>query len=963
MVVDVVRPRRRAVLVFLLLHANRSVSTELLVDALWGEAPPRTARAQVHTAVSTLRGALPAALGGQLSSEGTGYRLTVAEGELDTTEFGRRIAAARHCVGRGAPDDAARLLRSGLGLWRGKALAGVDAPFAESARARLEEERFVAHELLADLEMTAGRHVELVPVLTDLLNEHPARESIAERLTLALYRCGRQADALAVVRSLRGLLADEYGLDPGPGVTELEAAMLRGDPCLSYDTKQPSAVKQSTATSSVPTVPGASKPTAPASAAVTTGAGLGPAQLPRMPAGFVGRRDELAELATLLDSGVDAARIAVVSGPAGVGKTSLALRWAHSAVDAFPDGQLFADLHGYDTADFEAPGRVLERFLLALGVPGHRIPADLAQREDLYRSRMADRSMLVVLDNAHDYQQVRPLLPGTGHCLTLVTSRGRMSGLVAETGASCLPLGMLPLEDSVEVLSRIAGADRVEAAPDSARELARLCGGLPLALRISAVRLLEEPATPLAGLAAELTPEEDRLAGLGLAADDHTVSRALDHTRQRLTVDQSRVFHLISLHPGADIGSAAVEAVAGSGGLLRDSASLPVRQSLRALEAVHLVDRTGTDRYAMHDLVRLYGRQTSPVPPAEQDSALDRMFDWYIHVASAGQRLLKPSGLHLPSDLIHRLSGNAPVEDEEQAVQWFDQEIDNLTSLIQLAAVRANHRVVWQLSSAVSGYLLRCHRLDALIETQKLGEYAAKQQKNELAAADLAANLGIAYSMRRDPQARGPFERAVSIFLRHGDLRRTAVTRLNLGSLHYELGLLDDAAVFQSAAVDAARELGMSQVLAVALGNLGLTRSDLGDHQSARELFVEAQAAAEDCGWHAQATTTRGMLAWVLMRLGDFDQGLTLSRLTLDEALRTGNSLVAGRMLDQVGLALAALGNWTEARRSWGEALRTFSEIDCPEADAVSARLRGDRDALPGLDAEGNPTIADLRAR
>ncbi|WP_280717265.1 BTAD domain-containing putative transcriptional regulator [Kitasatospora sp. MAP5-34] len=917
--VEVARPRRRAVLAFLLLHANRRVSIDQLVDALWAEGPPRTARAQVHTAVSALRGGLPEELAGQLSSEAAGYRLHVAEGALDSAEFRLRLARARGLAERHQHVEAVRTLRDGLSLWRGAALTGVDAPFAGPAGVRLEEERFAAHELLADLEMRAGRHQELVPELTALSDQYPARESIAERLALALYRSGRQADALAVVSTLRKLLAEEYGLDLGRRLVELEAAVLRGDTALQH--------------SAAPSEP------APAPAPRSSSDVPRPAQLPRPPAGFVGRSAELASLSLLLDPTAGEARIAVVNGPAGVGKTALALSWAHSRLAEFPDGQLFVDLHGYDRADPEVPGRVLERFLMALGVPGYQVPADLSQREDLYRSSMADRRVLLVLDNAHDYQQIRSLLPGSASCLTLVTSRGKLGGLVADTGAASVPLGMLPIEEAVEVLGRIAGADRVAATPDAARDLARLCGGLPLALRISAVRLVEDPATPLSGLAAELTPEEDRLAGLGLPGDDHTVSRALDHTCMRLTADQARLFQLLGLHPGASIGSAAAEALSGTGELLRGSASPRVRQTLRELDAVHLLDQAGPDRYSMHDLVRLYSRESGLLSATERDAALTRMFEWYISVGTAAQDLVQPGSPQLPGDLRHVWRGPAPFEDHDGALDWFDQELANLTSLIQLASARDDHRVVWQLSASLARYLTRRHRLDTMLETQRLGERAARAVGNELAAATLAGNQAIAYSMRHDPQAREPFERAITTFVRLGELRRAALARLNLGNLEYMLGRLAEACTIQTEGVAAAREAGDDYMLLRALGALGLIRSDLGDHEEARGLLTEALAVAEASGNEHMVDTTRGQLALVLVRLGEFEEALTLGRKSLAAARRDGNPMRVGHNLDEIGLALAGLGRHAEARESWREAAQVLASIGSPQAEEVAARL------------------------
>ncbi|MGE7439385.1 AfsR/SARP family transcriptional regulator [Kitasatospora sp. NPDC001175] len=594
-----VRPRQRAVLAYLLLHANRRVSTKQLIDALWANEPPRTARAQVHTAISALRAALlPVA--GRLSSEMSGYRLQTALEEVDVSIFQARLSAAQRLVTGRQPELAAPLLREALALWRGDALAGVDAPFAVAARNCLEEQRFVAHELLADLDLAAGRHVELIPRLTALLNDYPAREAVAQRLAVALYRGGRQADALAVLRRLRSTLVSEYGLEPGPPLADLEAALLRQDPVLDPPPQQPAASGPAAA--------------APTSARLESQHAAGdsdfthprPAQCPDRIAGFIGRAGELATLDRLLDGHAQTARLAVVTGPAGVGKTALVLEWANRQGGSFPDGQLYADLHGFDTQDTECPARILQHFLTALGIPDHRIPLDLTHRQALFRSSVAGRKILVVLDNASDFEQVRPLLPGSATGLTLVTSRDRLDGLIAETGAMPLPLPMFTPDESIEALNQITGPERLAAAPESACELAQLCGGLPLALRISAVRLAVEPATSVAELVAELAQTEDRLVGLSLPGNQHSVAGALEQTCRRLTAEQARLFRLLGSHPGPWISLAAAEALAGDGRALRGSASEQVRQSLRILESLHLVEQVKRDQYTMHPLVRLY---------------------------------------------------------------------------------------------------------------------------------------------------------------------------------------------------------------------------------------------------------------------------------------------------------------------------------------------------------------------
>ncbi|MDH6143605.1 DNA-binding SARP family transcriptional activator [Kitasatospora sp. GP30] len=916
--VEVPRPRQRAGLALLLANTNRPVSIDRMVDALWGEAPPRTARAQVHKVVSALRQVLPPAGSRLLTFEAAGYRLAVDEADLDATAFAAALARARLLAADGHAGEAAQRLRSGLALWRGPALSGIDAPFAASARTRLEEERFAAYELLADLELDRGRHRELVPELTALLGEYPARESIAERVATALYRCGRQADALAVVRATGQVLADEYGLDLGDRLADLEQAILR------HELPVPVAARSAVVADA--TGPGGSPQCPP------------PAQLPRVTYGFVGRREEIERLAALSAAGAGGTRIVALTGPAGVGKTSLALRSAQDLAADYPDGQLFVDLHGYDRDEGESLERVLERLLIALGVPGHRIPGDATLREDLYRSTVADRRLLVVLDNARDYEQVRPLLPGSARSFTVVTSRGVLSALVAGTGAFPMRLGMLSLADSVEVLGRIVGQDRVARAPEAADELARLCGGLPLALRISAVRLAEHPELPLSGLAAELACEDERLSGLSLPEDELTVSRALDHTYRRLGEGPARLLRLLGLHPAGVVAEASAAALLGLPGTPLGASAAPARPLLRALESVHLIEQSAPGgRYRVHDLVRLYGRQLADADPAESAAARARLFAWYLTVADAARRLLDPAGLHLPIEPRHPWSGPYPFEAVEGARDWFDRESGNLVALTRLAASLGDHDTVWRLAAVQHAYLLRSHRLGVLAETQRLGERAALLVGHGLAAATLADNLGIAYSNQRDHRAQECYQRALAGHLARGDRRRAAHTRLNLGSMHYEFGQPERAAGYLQQVIEAARELDDGRLLVKALANLVRTECD---HATARWLLAEAVTRAEADGEGHLATIFRGQLAWVLHRMGDHREAFALSEQSLAEARRLGDPLVSARMLDQMGLARAGQGRSADARTYWEEAVETFVRIERnPEAEEVRGRL------------------------
>jgi DNA-binding SARP family transcriptional activator len=458
-------PKPRALLALLLLNAGRVVPTSQILEALWAGRPPASGATRVQGLVAQVRASLARAgvLPSPIGTHPDGYLLTVGDGELDLDAFERRLRQARTAAAEGDLAAAASAYRAGLGLWRGKALAGVAAPFAGSEAARLEERRLVAVEELTEVELARGGHADLVGELAALVVKYPRWERLRERLMLALYRSGRQAEALEVYRQGHRLLVDELGLEPGPDLRRLQRAILAGDPGLLL---------------AAGTAPGAPRP-----APVVDP----PAQLPPDIADFTGRQEQVARLRAALDSARPprAVAIAVLSGKPGVGKTALAVHVAHRLRPEFPDGQLQVDLGGAERRPL-APDEVLDRFLRALGIAGAAVPAPLEERRDLYRSRLADRRVLVVLDNAADEAQVRPLLPGSPSCAVLVTSRGRLAAL---DGALRFDVDVLGARDTVRLLARIAGQARVAAEPEAADTIGRLCGHLPLAVRVAGARL------------------------------------------------------------------------------------------------------------------------------------------------------------------------------------------------------------------------------------------------------------------------------------------------------------------------------------------------------------------------------------------------------------------------------------------------------------------------------------------
>ncbi|MEV4415753.1 BTAD domain-containing putative transcriptional regulator [Catellatospora sp. NPDC049609] len=572
------RPQRRALLVYLLLHANHSVGYPELIEALWGQRPPRTARAQLHTMTSALR-RLPV-IGAALSTRDHGYQLDLPADHVDVARFRRLVVQARSAAAEGDTQAAAQQLRAALGLWRGPALAGVNAPFAEHIRVRLADERVAAYEQLAVVELALGRHRQLVGPLTELARTCPEREEIARCLMEALYRCGRSREALAVGARLRRLLSREYGLAPTPELQALEQRIRTSTP--------------------VGAEPAPSRT---------------PAQIPPAVHGFVGRDDELRALEKLRDD-ADSGAIAVVAGPAGVGKTALAIQWAQATREHFPDGQVYVRLRGHaDTAATE-PAAALRRMLSALGrpaaapAPGADPAEQLEALSATLRSAAAQRRVLFVLDDAASAAQVLPLLPGVPGCVTVITSRVRLRAVLVYTGAVPIDVEPLPEPDALRLLGRAAGTQRVGQEPQAATELARLCAGLPLALRIAGARLIGRPRGAVAELARELADADRRLSGLTLSGEQVGLGRAFEQSYRCLTGEQADVFRgLGPIAERAGEAGATTEHIAVQLGRPPER----VRSALRSLAARHLVIECRPDRYTMHELLRLYARQ-QPAP-------------------------------------------------------------------------------------------------------------------------------------------------------------------------------------------------------------------------------------------------------------------------------------------------------------------------------------------------------------
>ncbi|MGH8792764.1 MAG: BTAD domain-containing putative transcriptional regulator [Stackebrandtia sp.] len=591
-----VQPRLLAVL---LTEAGRVVPLGRIVEAIWDADPPNTARRQVQNNAALLR----KLLGGFVEPVGEGYRILLDDDQLDSRRFEATVRAARERSEAGDREAALDALREGLSLWRGPALAGLSGRLIESGAQRLDEAKLAAIEERVDLELRLGREEQVAAEVRGLTLQHPFRERLAGQLMLALYRAGHGGEALEAYEAVRSRLAEELGVDPGQRLRDLHSAILREDSALDATALRPDQW-----------APGAG-----GGPAMPT-----PAQLPADTAAFAGRDDQLAKLDELLDAGEGAAVLSTVTGIGGVGKTALAVHWAHQRRGRFPDGQLHVNLRGFDRGEPVSPQEALNGFLRALGQSGDSIPSDIDEAAALYRSLLADKHMLVLLDNARDVAQVRPLMPASPGTFALVTSRDRLAGLTALDDARPLRLDTLDQSDCLELLANLLGVQRVRAEAEAAQRLAEVCGRLPLAIRIAAANLAAQPHVEFADFIAELEGA-DRLKLLTVDGDpDAAVAATFDHSHRALHAEAQDLFMRLGLIPGHDFTPALAAAVV-------DRPDSENKLLLDRLENAHLLEQHQPGRYRFHDLLKEYAKQRADVVLNDADRAAvrDRVVEWY----------------------------------------------------------------------------------------------------------------------------------------------------------------------------------------------------------------------------------------------------------------------------------------------------------------------------------------------
>ena len=901
-------PRQRVVLAVLLTRAGRPVTVDELALFVWDGNPPGGAANTLRTYVMRLRRALGETAGARIVTRDTGYLIEAAEEDVDALRFTQayRDGAAAYGAGRWAAASAA--LTQGLALWRGDPLADVPSQLLRDAEApALDRLRLQALQwrIAADLRLGGGE--ELVTELQDLTAREPLREQLHALLMTALARCGRAGEALAVYRQARDLLVGQLGIEPGPELRELQRLILAGEPVL------PRARER------VAAQPGRHS------------AGPVPRQLPAAPGHFAGRAAELKELDAVLDqAGAGTVAISAIGGMAGIGKTTLALYWAHQVADQFPDGQLYVNLRGYGPAAPMTPADALRGFLDALRDPARPLPPDPDAQGALYRSLMAGRQILLVLDNARDEEQVRPLLPGSASCLTLITSRSQLAGLVATNGAIPLSLDLLTEADARQLLSRRLGPERAAAEPSAVDQLIAACTGLPLALCIAAARAALAPGFPLAGLAAQISrPGLDALSGPDPYADLRSV---FSWSYRGLSPAAARLFRCLPLFPGSDVSATAAASVVPAG---------QAGELLAELTGAHLLEEHVPGRYRLHDLLGRYASECADREDTEdaRREAAARILTWYTASAAMAKRIANPGSPH------NRQAGQPdPVppglDSDTQALEWLEAERRNLIAAAGLAARLGFDELAVTLPLTLWGLFEQRGHWHDWLDTTVIGIEAARRIGDLDAEAYLCNSISRAYvALGRAEEGIGHLRRAVAIRQAQGDLSGLAASRLGLSIVYFEMGRVTEAISECEQAAAMARENGDLRGEAHALSDLGEMHQRLAQPEKALSYHLAAEALATQISSPVLTGAIQANLAGVYLDLGRIDEAIPAATAAIELNERSGNRVEQGNSHRILGDALNRAGRRADARGHWRAALTTYQELDDPKADEMAARL------------------------
>ncbi|MFG2576259.1 BTAD domain-containing putative transcriptional regulator [Streptomyces sp. NPDC048481] len=992
-VLDPGRRRQRLLLIRLLLADGRAVAPQTLCEELWPQQPDRTPGAamnSLHAHISKVRAVLePQRLRRHgsfelLVTEPLGYALHVPPESRDTVRFEQSLARARRLMDQGRPERVVEETGNALELWRGTAFA--DAAhhlFAIHETARLEELRLTAREIRATALLLQGRTAEALDVAQELTTSHPLRETGWALLLRALYLAGRHPEALQRYTELRRHLADELGLEPGPPLRALHQGILHHDLPPLHPSGEPNGSRMASAPgggadrdrdpiepsgsrepeggdAGGPTGPAADDgadrseaPRAPAAEEATAPSPLTrPAQLPGSLPVFVGRAAEGAWLSAVSGApdrpGPTTASVVVISGTPGVGKTAFAVHHAHGIASSFPDGQLFVNLCGFHPhAPAVDPGAALHGFLTALGVPPQRIPEDTPARSTLFRSLLAERRILLVLDNARDEQQVRPLLPAGAGCLTLVTSRNQLPGLITTDGAKPLTLALPSRTEAHQALERRLGSERLAAEPAAAHEIIRLCGRLPLAMAVVAARAELDPSFPLEAIVDDLRHTHgdlDAFTGFDAGTDVRTV---FSWSYRSLDEHAARLFRFLALHPGPHITAPAAAGLVG----------LPLTRTRRALAALTsscLVEQPLPGRYSLHDLLRCYAgelTQISDTAPERHDATL-RVLDHYMFTAYEANQILKQDTT-AELDLGTPAPGAAPEKftGAKQAARWFTAEHRVLDGLLHTAVSQKLDHHSSGLAWSLKEHLQRQEFWPEAITALTPALAVARRKGDRLEEGRCLRHLGSIHGyLGHEEEALLHLRRASAIFKELGATGEQARAHYVRACALFLFGRIQEAVEFSERGLELSRQTGEELWLAECLLELAWFHSNLGHLEKSLQYSEEGIALFQrlDAPW--QLAQGWDIVGYTLRALGRYEESVATYQRATRAFEELGDHRNAIGTLMRLGDTRLAQGDREGARADWGRALENAGER------AMRHSAQQVRDRLTALDMDGNPT-------
>lgn len=928
----------------LLLAKGAQVPVSELIDAVWGARAPASAAGTLRTYVHHLRRALNPESGAETSvirSVGRGYQLPTAQDAVDVAVFQRLVSQAEEAGDAGDMKGAGEHLRKSLRLWQGSALAGLRGDYADSQRHRLGEQRLSAKAMLMRTEIELGLHQQAAGTLVGLVRDHPLDERFWELFILALYRSGRQAAALAAYRQAQALLSDELGVDPGPALQTMYQRVLRADNTL-LAAAVPRIEPEEPPHQQIPQqrLP---QPQLPSQAPQQQQPAVGtPAQLPAGLATFVGRGTELSAALRLVAEGE--AVVSVITGMAGVGKTAFAVHWARQVADHFPDGQIYINLRGFDQGGPPVrPEHALRTALEAMGADAGRLPQNVDTLSAMYRTWLAGKRVLLLLDNARDAAQVRSLLPGAPGCLAIVTSRHQMAGLVAVDGAQPVHLDVLSDAEARHLLTRRLGGARTAAEPEALTDIVAMCCRLPLALAITAARLATRPAMPLATMATDLQDYGGGLDAFRSGDGTADVRAAFSCSFHSLSPDAALIFRLLALHPGPDAALPAMAALAGF-------TIARTRDALCELSEAHLVEERLLGRFTQHDLLGAYASELLAATDSgqERDKARRRLLSYYLHSADNARQFFR-SGRDevdlppvLPGIHIEKFGGERAVD---EAKRWFNVEHAAIVACIGMASHHPNlDAYTWKLAWVIKQYLDRRARWREMETTHRAALESTLRLADPIGEACIRRGLARAVAtLGRAEEARANMARSVQLYVGTGDSALSGEAHRQAGWLAERLGDIPGAMGHARTALELSWASGDPATAARCLNSVGWYHALLGDYEQALAHCTQAlplhRAAGDVCG----CADTYDSIGYAYHRLGWYDQAVTAYQEALERYGSIDVLLGRGETLGRLGDVYMSMGLPWKAQNAWSESLDIFDGLGHRRADEIRERIAGMR--------------------